>query len=128
MHLKTFHSLSGKKKNCCDILLSTYLQGIFSAFWGSWACNKHLYKFHWYYLAKTEMIMISFFPLSCSIMKDIVFYCICLEQWSWKLNTDLLSGYNNSVGKLILPTLSILLPEGTESQMASKSPKGTKCE
>lgn len=86
--------------------------------------DRHVIDFHkfcWKYVVKTEMITLSFFPLSCSFVKEAVFYCICLVQWSWELNSDLLNSDDDTMEKFILLMLSILQSEGTGSQMVSCS-------
>lgn len=79
------------------------------------------HKFHWSYFVKTEMIMFPFFPLSCCFVKEAVFYCVCLVQWSWKLNSNLLNSDGDPMEKFTLPMLSISHSEGTSPQTVNFS-------
>lgn len=118
-HLKAFQvQLTCFLENKSHIfLLSPYFQGISGTSWGRGAFK----KFHCNYFVKTEVIMLAFFHLSCSYVKEAVFCCMCLIQWSWELNSDLLNSDDDAMEKFILPMLPILQSEGTGSQMVSCS-------
>lgn len=116
------------------------------AFWktkGTFSCSQHtskvflgppekdghvidFHKFHWNDFVKIEMVTRSFCPLSCSFVKEAVFYCICLVQWSRELNSDLLNSDDDTMEKFILPN-AIRFPVWRNWVTNGKLLKGTKC-